>query len=83
LIGKVIELSHEQDYNYSNPVKIEVFKNLEIIFAYTNLSFTDKQKEDLPKLYDMLVSSGVLNKIIENIPNEERDTISIGIFNSL
>lgn len=83
LIGKVIELSHEQDYNYSNPVKIEVFKNLEIIFTYTNLSFTDKQKEDLPKLYDMLVSSGTLNKIMDNIPNEERDMLTIGIFNSL
>ena len=46
LISKVIMQAHEQDENYSNPIKAGVYRDLEVIFAYTNISFTDKQKED-------------------------------------
>lgn len=38
---------------------------------YTDLVFTDKQREDESKLYDTLVSNGVLDKIIEAIPESE------------
>ena len=83
LISRVIEFAHEQDYNYSNPVKVEVYRDLEIIFTYTNISFTDKQKEDLPKLYDMLYSSGIIKTIIENIPEDEYMEIVWGIKDSI
>jgi hypothetical protein len=71
LIGRVVMFAHEQDYNYSNPVKIGVYRDLEIVFTYTNISFTDKQKEDLPKLYDTLLSSGLLDIVLAAIPDEE------------
>lgn len=79
LIGRVIELAHEQDQNFSNPVKANVFTELEIIFAYTNISFTEKQKEDLPKLYDLLSSSRVMRIIFDAIPEDEIKTIKDGI----
>lgn len=71
LIGKVIMQAHEPDVNYPNPVKLRVFADLEIIFSYTNIAFTDKQKEDLAKLYDLLVSSGVLDLVLENLPEDD------------
>ena len=83
LIGRVVMFAHEQDYNYSNPVKIGVYRDLEIVFTYTNISFTDKQKEDLPKLYDMLYSSGIIKTIIENIPEDEYMEIVWGIKDSV
>jgi hypothetical protein len=83
LIGRVVMFAHEQDYNYSNPVKIGVYRDLEIVFTYTNISFTDKQKEDLPKLYDMLYSSGVIKTIINNIPEDEYMEIVCGIEDSV
>ena len=83
LIGRVVMFAHEQDYNYSNPVKIAVYRDLEIVFTYSNISFTDKQKEDLPKLYDMLYSSGVIKTIIDNIPEEEYMEIVFGIRDSV
>ena len=83
LISKVVMQAHEQDENYSNPVKAEVYRDLEVVFAYTNISFTDKQKEDLPKLYDLLVSSGVLKTIIKAIPEEEYNKICIGVWQSI
>lgn len=83
LIGKVVELSHEQDYNYSNPVKSNVFTQLEMVFSYTNISFTDKQKEDIPKLYDQLKNSGLLDQILITIPNSERQMLEQGVQDSI
>ena len=83
LIGNVVMKAHEQDENYSNPVKAEVYRDLEVIFAYTNISFTDKQKEDLPKLYDTLKSSGIMQEIITAIPEEEYARICLGVWNSI
>ena len=83
LISRVVEFAHEQDNNFSNPVKAGVYRDLEIIFAYTNISFTDKQKEDLPKLYDMLYSSGIIRTVIDNIPEDEYLEIVWGIKDSI
>ena len=83
LIGRVITQAHEQDENYSNPVKVDVFRELEMIFAYTNISFTDKQKEDLPKLYDMIYCSGLLKTIKDAIPHDEISDIVFGIEDSI
>ena len=83
LIGSVIMQAHEQDENYSNPVKVDVFRELETVYAYTNISFTDKQKEDPAKLYDLLVCSGVLKAIKDNIPADEINDIVFGIEDSV
>ena len=83
LIGDVVMQAHEQDENYSNPIKAEVYRDLEVVFAYTNISFTDKQKEDLPKLYDLLVSSGVLKTVIESIPEDEYAKICMGVWQTI
>lgn len=83
LIGRVVEFAHEQDNNFSNPVKAGVYRDLEVIFVYTNISFTDKQKEDLPKLYDMLYSSGVITTIIDSIPEDEYMEIVFGVRDSI
>lgn len=79
LIGRVIEQAHDQDQNFANPLKIAVFKYLEMIYAYTDISFTAKQKEDPKKLYDQLYSSGILNRIWNSIPEYEREEICYGI----
>ena len=83
LIGNVVMAAHEQDENYSNPVKAGVYRDLEVIFAYTNISFTDKQKEDLPKLYDMLYSSGIITEVLKNIPEDEYMEIVFGVRDSI
>ena len=70
IITSVIENSAD-DNNFANPVKVEVFANLEIIYAYTNISFTDKQKEDPTKLYDLLEENGVIAEVIAAIPENE------------
>ena len=74
LIANVLNNSAD-DNNFANPVKTYVLSHLEIIYAYTNLSFTDKQKEDPAKLYDMLETNGIIDSIILAIPPSEYDNL--------
>ena len=78
LITNVLELSHDQN-NFSNPVKVSVYTTLEIVEKYTNVNFTEKQKENLTKLYDLLVGNGFAAAVIKAIPEPEYDEILTGI----
>lgn len=82
LIGNVINSAHDEN-NFSNPVKVSVFTTLEIMYAYTNINFTDKQKEDPTKLYDMLFSSGLICEVIRAIPDDEYHEILCGVSDSI
>lgn len=74
LITNVI--NYAADVNgFMNPLKVELFGTLEIIYAYSNISFTEKQREDSVNLYDTLVGSGVADKIIAEIPRVEYEGV--------
>ena len=78
LITNVLELSHDSN-NFSNPVKVSVYTTLEIIEKYTNVNFTEKQKENSTKLYDLLIGNGFAAAVIKAIPEPEYDEILTGI----
>ena len=78
LIARVINGAHDQN-NFPNPIKIEVIGAIEIIMAYTNITFTDKQKEDISKLYDILDSNDIINQIVSVIPEDEYHFLIDGI----
>lgn len=82
LISSVINSAADEN-NFSNPVKENVFLTLEILYHYTNINFTDKQKEDPVKLYDLVVSSGLVNKVTDLIPEEELDEVINGVAQSI
>lgn len=82
LISNVINASHDEN-NFSNPVKVSVFTTLEIMYSYTNINFTDKQKEDPTKLYDMLISSGLVAAVINAIPEAEYHEVLCGVSDSI
>lgn len=73
-ISEVINNSADEN-NFANPVKVEVYATIAIIEAYTNITFTDKQKEDITKLYDKLVSSELYQNILHKIPVEEINSL--------
>lgn len=70
MVSKIINLSAD-DNGFYNPLKIKVYLTLETVYAYTNISFTEKQKENELKLYDIIISSGLFNKIVKLIPEDE------------
>ena len=82
LISNVINSAHDEN-NFSNPVKVSVFTTLEIMYAYTNINFTDKQKEYPTKLYDMLISSGFACEVFRAIPEAEYHEIVSGVEDSI
>lgn len=74
LISRVINLSADEN-NFANPVKVDIYFAIEVVDAYTNISFTEKQKEDVCKLFDSITSSGLFTAVKDAIPLEEYDNL--------
>ena len=74
MVANVINNSQD-DNNFKNVAKVEMFTDLEIVNQYTNLSFTEKQKEEPWKIYDILINSGVMEEIRKEIPKEELNMV--------
>ena len=64
----------EQDGVY-NPLLLDLYFHLHLVYMYTNLSFTDKQKENEPKIYDTLTSNGFFDKFFEVLDEVEYDEL--------
>lgn len=82
LISEVINLSAD-DNNFANPMKVSVYATLTIIEHYTNITFTEKQKEDPCKLYDLFVGNGLSSLIMAAIPAAELAELLTGIEDSI
>ena len=51
--------------------KLTVFYTIEMLRAYTNISFTEKQLEDPQKLYDIIILNKIWDTIKQSIPEDE------------
>lgn len=78
LISRVLNLASDEN-NFANPIKLDIYLTLEILFAYTNINFTDKQKEDITKLYDLVTSSGLVEAVFSVLPQVEYDALAYGL----
>lgn len=67
----MITLQKSFEEEVYNPIKLDMLFHLYLIYMYTNISFTDKQKENESKLYDAIKSNGLLEAVLEQIPEEE------------
>ena len=54
-----------------NPIKKDIYFHLFLVYMYTDIVFTEKQKENELKIYDTLESNGLMAEIIKAIPEEE------------
>lgn len=71
----MITLQNSLEDGIYNPIKMDLFFHLYLVFLYTNISFTDKQKEDPFKLYNVIKSNGLLDLVLTNISEEEYSTL--------
>lgn len=67
----MITLQESKENGVYNNFKMDMFFHLNLIFMYTNIQFTDKQREDLIKLYDILESNDIISKVVAAIPEDE------------
>lgn len=75
LIQSVIEQSGNGEEGFYNIVKLQTYYTIEMLQTYTNISFTEKQLEDTPKLYDAIVMNNIWEEIAKAIPQSEQDYI--------
>lgn len=75
LITSVIEQSGNGEEGFFNIVKLNAYYIIEMIRAYTNISFTEKQLEDTTKLYDAIRLNDVWAAVADAIPLEEREYV--------
>lgn len=74
MIERILNLTIDNT-GFLNPVRLEVYTVLEIISTYTNINITDKMMENAPKTYDSLMINGVIDAIIEAIPEDEYNAV--------
>ena len=66
-----IALQKAEENGIYNEILLDMYFNLNLIYLYTNITFTDKQKEDEAKIYDMLESNGIIDQVIAALPQDE------------
>ena len=82
LVSRIINQSIDENGFY-NPMRVKLYMVLEVTFAYTNLSFTDKMKEDPFKLYDILVSTGIFTDIVNVIREKDWSEIQESVWSTI
>ena len=75
LITSVIEQSGNGEEGFFNIVKLNTYYIIEMIRAYTNISFTEKQLEDTTKLYDAIVLNNIWASVATTIPDTEKEYV--------
>ena len=82
LVSRIINQAID-DNGFYNPMRVKLYMVLEVVYAYTNLSFTEKMKEDLFKLYDILVSTGIFNDIVSVIREKDWKEIQENVWTTI
>lgn len=76
IISSVLNQCQDEN-NFINEAKLSLFMDLEMIYKYTNINITEKQKEDPAKLYDLFAGTGLFNEIFTVLPDSEYKCIAI------
>lgn len=82
LVSRIINNSVD-DNGFYNPMRVKLYMTLEVVYTYTNLSFTEKMKEDPFKLYDILVSTGIFTDIINCIREKDWSEIQENVWSTI
>ena len=75
IMQNIIEQAGNNEEGFYNIVKLTVFYTIEMLRAYTNILFTEKQLEEPQKLYDIIVLNNIWETVKDSIPEKERDYV--------
>lgn len=70
LLTNTINTAIDSSGKFYNPAQVEVILSMAIIDYYTNITFTEKQKENYLANYDLLKSNGIIDKIKDVMGDE-------------
>lgn len=67
----MVTLQEAAENGTYNEFKLNLYFELNLVYMYTNISFTEKQREDELKLYDNLKSNGFFDLFYQAIDEQE------------
>lgn len=67
----MVTLQKSLEHGAYNEFKLNLYFELNLVYMYTNISFTEKQREDEFKLYDNLKSNGFYELFFEAMNENE------------
>ena len=70
-----IALQKSLENGIYNEIKLDMYFNLYIVYMYSNLEFTDEEKEDEFKLYNELQSNDIIAHVIAGMDEGEYDCL--------
>ena len=73
----MITLQESLENGAYNEFKLNLYFELNLVFMYTNISFTEKQREDELKLYDNLKSNGFFDLFYQALEEREYNELLI------
>ena len=71
----MVTLQKSLEGNIYNEFKLNLYFELNLVYMYTNISFTEKQREDEFKLYDTLRSNGFFESFYEALDDKEYEEL--------
>ena len=71
----MITLQQAEEDGVYNEFKLNLYFELNLVFMYTNISFTEKQREDEIKIYDSLKSNGFFDLFFEAFNEDEYEEL--------
>ena len=63
----MITLQKAYEDGIYNPIKLDMFFHLNLVYMFTNIEFSDEDRENESKLYDEMKSSGFLSEFLKNV----------------
>lgn len=83
LITNVLQQVAQNEYPFANPVQVDVYTALEIIYHYTNIEIAEEAQSNPAQLYDELENQDLINKVVSAIPQAEYEFLIEGIENTI
>ena len=81
LIALTIQNSDEN--GFYNPVKLKMFLELYTVYLYTDIEFDENDKLDEIMMYNILKGNGILDAVINTIPDEEWNELNMMYYDYL
>lgn len=72
----MIALQKAYEDGIYNPVLLNRYFILNIIYSYTGIVFTNEDREDEAELYDILYTNGIIEEVLEAIDSDELDNLT-------
>lgn len=66
-----IALQKAEEDGIYNEMKLDAYFHLNIVYLYTDIEFTQQDREDEMALYDILESNDIIDQVVANMNNSE------------